>query len=81
MPSIEFNEGTQEAFEVFADEAAEIIPDASLTFVSDPKFGHPYIIVHVKDDYGVGTLMVDVGDTLSLIDGKIRVRRTTIDEW
>lgn len=78
MARIKFEEATQEAFEVFADEAAEALPEASLTYHPTPMLGEPYIVVQVPNEDGFGTypLIVDVGDVLVVSDKGVRV-----DEW
>jgi hypothetical protein len=67
---ITFTEATQEAFEVFADEVAEQIPEAVSVFHDTPIFGGPYVMVHYKsgDPWDAWVLSVDAGEDLCIAD-------------
>lgn len=69
MTKIKFEEATQEAFEAFADEVAEVAPEINLTFYPTPMMGEPYIVVRVPGEFGGYPLIVDVEDSL-VIDGE-----------
>lgn len=74
---IAFDPGTQEGFEVFADEVAAEIPGTDLTFVDRPMFGQPYIIIKINrgDPWNEFTLIVDKGDHLCVGDNLFWVER------
>lgn len=65
---IRFPEATQESFEAFADEVAEHLPAANVTYQDKPIFGLPYIWVrHNMDDYWYGwVLCLDAGQELCI---------------
>ncbi|UDL16654.1 hypothetical protein SEA_ATUIN_261 [Arthrobacter phage Atuin] len=65
---IAFDAATQEAFEVFADEVAEHLPKAEVTFQDKPIVGSPYIWVrHNIDDHWNGWVFsIDQGQSLCI---------------
>jgi hypothetical protein len=72
---IELLAPTHEAFAAFADEIAEHLPDAEVTFQDRPIMGEPYAIVKVKQEYGFYPLVVEAGDHLKIGPENVSVGR------
>ena len=77
---IELAAPTHDAFAAFADEVAEHLPDAEVTFQDRPIMGDPYAIVKVKQEYGHYPLIVEAHDELVIGPENVSVAKSW-EEW